>query len=324
MAFTTGSAANHHDLLDKLRIWLTTTVGWTQVSWTPGSTLTDNYYLIVQGPGAGAGREVYATFYAQGSSIAPYYSISCSAAIGYQAGAAWGTNPGESPPCYLNLWENAISYWFYANDRRIIIVAKCSTSYMSAYVGMFLPWASPTQFPFPLYVGADYPTHVYYSYSNSARRMFCDPGVVGSTFAGVVRDLNGQWNGVQNQGASTNNDSNIGYSRGSSYFVWPASSGSETSGDFNGWGAPGGNYGSASGSGTMDKLVPTAQGERIVIPMKILHTDTPELGVLDGVYAPLSSGIASEQVVTAGGLTLRAFQNIGRNSTNDFFLIHEA
>lgn len=323
MAFTTGTAANHHDLLDQLRQWLTGTAGWTEVLWTPGSALTDDYYLIVQGPGAGAGKEVYATFHASGSSIVPYYSIACRAAIGYQSGASWGMNPGESPACYLNLWENSISYWFYANDRRIIIVAKCSTNYMSAYVGMFLPWANPTQYPYPLYVGADYPTRVYYSYSNSARRMFCDPGVVGTTYAGVVRDTNGQWNGVINQYASSNNDFNAGYARGSAYFIWPMSSGNETNVDANGWGAPG-NSGSASASGTMDKLVPTAQGERIIVPVKVLHTKTPELGVLDGVYVPLASGVSAEQTLTAGGLTMRVFQNISRNSTNDFFLINEA
>ncbi|AEY69559.1 hypothetical protein AH2_00053 [Burkholderia phage vB_BceS_AH2] len=319
MAFTTGTAAHHADLIDKLRQWLVGTVGWTEMYWKLGASVTDETFLVVKGPGAGAGREVYVTLHATADAAAPYYSIGIRGAIGYQAGAAWGNNPGEGPPTYLNLWQNPINYWFYANARRFVIIAKCSTNYMSAYAGMFLPWADPTQYPFPLYVAADCGVKTGWNTVNSARRMFCDPGYW-NLGAGVIRDTDGMWQNVLNQQQGNSNDFTYGQRRGAAYFLWPWASGSENDFDDNGW------AGRASGNtvgGAVDAIVPTKQGERLIVPAHINHTQRPALGALDGIYMPFGSGLVTEQTVAAGGKTLRAFQNIHRNSANDFFLIDE-
>lgn len=329
--FTTGTANGHADLLDKLRQWLTTPAptgpGWTQLSWgaVPGDS--SDQVLFVQGPGAGTGRETYLKLYTQTNATASYYSICITGAIGYQAGAMWNSQPGEGPVVCLNLWQNAISYWFYANDRRVIIIAKCSTNYMSAYAGMFLPWALPTQYSFPLYIAADYGALAAWNYADAGRRMFCDPGQANPSggqwlSAGVVRDPDGTWNNVLNQQHGAQNDYTYGYNRAGAYFVWPFAGANDNATSQPSWAGP--TNGMSGGQGVVDLLVPTAQSERIILPVHINHTQQVMLGALDGVYMPLGSGLATEQTVTAGSKTLRAFQNIQRNSANDFFLIDEA
>jgi hypothetical protein len=324
VAYTTGTATDYVDLLDKLRQWMVGTCGWTQLAWAKGANpiSTDVTTLSLRGPGSGAGREVYVNIKATPSPASSQYSWAISSAIGYQAAAAWGSQPGEGPPVYFNTWQNAITYWFYGNDRRLIVVAKCSTIYISAYAGLILPWSAPDQYPFPLYVGADFYQPSAYNSVNSARRMFCDPGASNAILAaGWCRNPDGVWNPVMNHQAANSNDWPWGYQRGSNYFIWPFVGANDTS-DTNTWA-----YGAASGSnggvGVLDRMVPTAQGDRIVLPVHLNHPRNPQLGVLDGVYMPLGAGIVAEQTVSAGGLTMRAFQNIHRNSANDIFLINE-
>lgn len=48
---------------------------------------------------------------------------------------------------------NAIQYWFIANSRRFIVVARTGTVYHQAYLGWMLPYGTPSQWPYPLVVG---------------------------------------------------------------------------------------------------------------------------------------------------------------------------
>jgi hypothetical protein len=324
VALTTGTATNYFDLLDKLRQWLTGTAGWTQLAWAPGANplTTDSSFLSVRGPGSGAGRETYVNIKATPNTASGFYSWAVSSAVGYQAAASWGSQPGEGSPAYFNTWQNAIGYWFYANDRRFIVVAKCSTIYVSLYAGFILPWAQPDQYPFPLLVAADYRQPTSYNTVNSARRMFCDPGASGvASAAAFCRDPSGVWNPIMNHQDSPSNDYPWGYNRGDNYFIAPFVSANDSPSSQSWIG--GANGGTSSTTGIFDRMVPTAQGDRLIVPVHLNSPRRPALGVLDGVYGAFGGGLVAEQTVAAGGLTLRAFQNIHRNSANDIFLINE-
>lgn len=313
---TTGTASSHTDLLDKLRTWLTGTAGWTQNAWT-GSNLN------IQGPGSGSGRTVNLNITALSYPVDGVYCWQVDGSVGYDSSALFGNQSGEGTPVFFNLWQNSISYWFYANDRRVIVVAKCSTLYISLYAGFFLPWCQPAQYPFPLAIMGDYYTRTPYNTVNAGRRMCCDPGWSPTAMlsAGVVRDPQGVWQPITNQSVSNSNDYATGYQRGRNYFAWPYSAAQDYPNALS-W--AGGTFGgSAGGVGVMDLMVPTAQSERLILPVHLNGTRDPALGALDGIYAPLGSGLSTEQVITAGGKTLRAFQNIHRLSANDFFLVDE-
>lgn len=50
----------------------------------------------------------------------------------------------------MPLWEKPMQYWFFANGRRFIIVAKVGLMYTSMYCGFVLPSGTDREYPYPL------------------------------------------------------------------------------------------------------------------------------------------------------------------------------
>lgn len=323
MAFTSGTATDYHDLLDKLRLWLVS-IGWTQLAWTAPGSLTAEAKLQMRAPGAGVDKQVFVNIRSQNDG-AQKYSWQITGALSYTVGLAWGNQNSESPlKTFMNLWTGSTPYWFFGNDRRVIVVAKTSTNYTSMHAGFFLPWATPAQYPFPFYISADYASSVAWNTVDSARRFCVDPGGTNDSEASAwVRSPDGVWVPARNHSVSGNTDSLDGQVNrlDTSVFVWPyCTANTETSlGGVSTWGT----YTQAAGGGSFDNMVPTAQGERWILPVHLCRAKMQPLGALDGVYCPLGTGLSTEQVVTASGKSLRAFQNINRNSANDFMLVEE-
>lgn len=325
MAFTTGTATSYADLLDKLRLYAVAQ-GWTAHEWVAGTVAGGGGRLIMEGPGAGAGRRVFVSIRTQADPTNSLYSWRMRGAAGYTAGAPEGGHPGElQQAVFLNLWQNTITYWFYVNDRRIVVVAKTSTAYVSAHLGFFLPWATPEQYPFPLYISGDYFDPIIWSATRSGRRMCVDPGadVTGTSpnkTSGWARDTGGVWTPVVNHDDTVSNDDGFAAGNGGAVMkIWPfgaAFSGSSTYETWNGSSA-------VSTNGALDAMVPTRQGERFVWPCMIVGNAEPSYGVLDGLNCIPGSGLATEQVITAGAKTFRVFQNIQRSSGNDFFAVEQ-
>lgn len=325
MATTTGSATSYHDLLDKLRLYLVAN-GWTQLAWTAPGSITAQASLQVQGPGSGSGREIYVNIKTVADVATPYYSWRIRGATGYTSGAGEGLNPGElQDEVYFNLWQNSITYWFYVSDRRFIVVAKCSTAYVSLYAGLFLPFGTPTQYPFPLYIGADYSKPVVWSHTNSGRQMVTNPGAnlgTGKESSAYYRDQNGIWTAVYNNRYGTSNDQGIGSSdAGARMWPYQPDMNNDPGTAYTSFGSSSLNTG---GGRAFDAFVATRQGERPTWPCMIIRGDQSPPGVLDGLLAVPGGGMASEQTLTVGDDTYRAFQNIQRSSGNDFFLVKEA
>lgn len=85
---------------------------------------------------------------------ADYYNFRIRGFTGYVSSNTFDTQPGadQSPNSGIPLWNNSIPYWFVGNGQRIIVVAKIGTNYNSFYLGKILPYASPSQYPYPLAV----------------------------------------------------------------------------------------------------------------------------------------------------------------------------
>lgn len=326
MAFTSGTASHHNDLLDKLRLYLIAQ-GWTILSWTAGATVTDQSVLKARGPGAGASRETYVNIRTFGDAVNGWYSWELRCAAAYSAAASWGTQLGESPAAtYLNLWENSTPYWFFVNDRRVIVVAKTGTNYTAAHAGFFLPWGTPVQYPFPIYVAGDYNAIVPYSFNNAARRHCFDPGnVTDSAPNGWARSAAGVWYPIHNHGNRSNTNGASGMGKGSRGFMWPFSSGAgaqSATGQYNTipWNGGGGSLDHAWAG---EFFTPTQQGERCLMPIMPVGGDEGPFGTIDGAYAVGGTGLTPEQLITIGARNFRVFQNIQRNSPDDFFCVEE-
>ena len=327
MAFTSGNATDYQDLLDQLRTFLVAQ-GWTQLVWTPGGSLASQSVLKIRGPGAGPGRQVFLNIRTVYDVVSSIYAWQFRTSPSYDAAAGWGLNLSEQPnDSYFNLWQNATPYWFYANDRRVIVAVKTGTNYISMHAGFFLPWGTPVQYPFPLFAAGDFNSAVVYSTNNSARRMFVDPGNVSDTVPnGWARSADGIWYPIAHVGNSALTNRHQGPNKGSRGWLWPYSAGYGAANSI-------GQYNPTSwngGAGTFDHewngehMVTTQQGERCLMPVMVCGGDIGPMGVIDGAYAVGGLGLGPEQVITIGARNFRVFQNIQRNSPDDFFCVEEA
>jgi hypothetical protein len=300
---------------------------WAQMAWTPGDVDTGGMSLYLRGPGAAADKQVYVNLRSDYDDAANIHNWAVTGAVGYTSGLAWGQQLGESPNVYLTLWKGGtIPYWIYANERRFILIAKINTLYISMHAGFFLPWATPAQYPFPLLIAASRGISESYTSTDSAFRMFCDPGGSSNATGALVRHWDSTWEYLINHALGTANDSPTGADAGDTGFIHPFScrNGNATAQAVSMyyWSVTG--YPGSSDGGVIDHLEATAQGERLLLPAYAMRAAEPAgYGAIDGVYFPCGRDLTPEQVATYGARNFRAFSNIFRTSSNDFFMVEE-
>lgn len=308
----------------------TITSPWTQLAWTAGNVDTGGMSLYLRGPGAAADKQVFINIRSDYSDSGNVYNWAITGAINYTSGLAWGQQTGEAYDTFLCLWKGGqIPYWFYANERRFIVVAKINTLYVSLYAGFFLPWATPTQYPFPLYIGASSPNSISYTSTDTKFRSCVDPGgdyVTANYTSGKVRSWDGTWQNLLNHHYGAGNDHPIGANAGNLGFTYPFSHRCgdilSISTDVYVW-TQTGDENSYDG-GMIDRLEATAQGERLLLPVYAMRAQEPAgYGAIDGIYFPCGRNLTPEQTATFGVRTFRAFSNVFRTSSNDFFMVEE-
>jgi hypothetical protein len=159
MATATGTASGYLDLLDRLVTFATGLS--SPEAWTVDRNITaadGERELIMHGPGLAGDDAVYVGIRGVTNSTSDYYNWRLMGCTGFVSGNDWTAQPNVSPVSitdgnHLLLWDDAIPYTFIGSGRRLIVVAKVSTVYETAYLGLALPYATPGQYPYPLVVG---------------------------------------------------------------------------------------------------------------------------------------------------------------------------
>ncbi|KAF3999067.1 hypothetical protein [Glaciimonas immobilis] len=109
-----------------------------------------NRELILKGIGLSGAEEIFVGFRTYQNEGKDYYNLVAAVFTGYVPGNTFDTQPGvrlSGVPAH----NNRIDYWLSVNGQRIAFALKVGTPvYMSAYVGKFLPYASPGQYPYPV------------------------------------------------------------------------------------------------------------------------------------------------------------------------------
>ena len=164
MSTSTGTATSYLDLLNKLRTFLTTDAtltaagqNWTELKtnstpYTSGQDTVD-FETYLKAPGLSGTESIYINIRAFHFTASDYYNWEMRAAQGFNTSQSFIAQPGISPSTYMYMWNQSIPYWFIANGQRVIVIAKISTVYEMAYMGKFLPYGTPGQYPYPVCVG---------------------------------------------------------------------------------------------------------------------------------------------------------------------------
>lgn len=308
MAFEIGTASNYRDLLDRFYTFVTThshlvAAGqqWQALRWTTGA---DTKELILKAPGLAGAEEIYCGILAYESATAGYYIWDLNGFIGFNPANSYYTQPGAISGWRpkMSLWNMAIPYWFVANGRRAVVVAKVSTVYQAAYLGFILPYATPGQYPYPLLIGGSMTGQRGYNYSVTSvnHRHFVDPGEESqgnANTACMLRGPSGAWLSFQNLTLLSNSE----YRYDGPRQVWPMNYtylGNQRE-------APDGTY----------VLTP------VVLTQRNSDTDHDLFGELEGIYHVSGFNNAAENLITVGGVNHLVVQNVYRTSARDYWAL---
>lgn len=230
-------------------------------------------------------------------------ALSFTQQAGYVGGS--GTTQLKCSPI-LTLWNSSIPFWFVANGRRVIVVAKVSSVYAVAYLGLMSSYMAPGAFPLPLVVGGNLAFHngafsgepgttspnFRWSYSGDEMRAFpiCGVNAMGFDADSPLRLLlpSGQWRGFSN----ASGEATFGK-------VWPYCGVTPANWDWR----------------------PNLDGGYPLLPVVLADNIPNVYGELEGVKAITGFSQGAENLVVVNGITYLVVQNVFRNTKADFFAV---
>lgn len=147
MASTKGTAANYLDLAEKIKEFLTTGLG--DGNWR---VLRENNHAVeYDAPGLSGKEHIYLSIEPVADAAKDHYYFALRGSIAFIEG-----NPIYGQPsvvtAYTPLINAPMNYWISANGQRAIVVVRVASVYMLMYLGKFLPYATPSQYPYPVIV----------------------------------------------------------------------------------------------------------------------------------------------------------------------------
>lgn len=278
-------------------------------------------YWLWQAPGYDAARRVYVHARGQTLPSSSTHYIEWDFSISHDAGIlAWDAQAGSSLADRSHMMDSGtISYWFYSNSKRFILVTRSGAQdYTSSYVGFMSAFGSPDDYPFPLIISTTAPDAFTYSSGVvNARLSSCaDPGLN----AAIARLWDGTLVNIGNR--QDNSASNRYLEKPATGWMWPYHTGSAARPAWpNGWV---GDYFDYDAAHAFDYFRATEQGDLPLIPCTFQHGTFGNIGVLDGVFALPSGGLLTPlQLLTIGGVNYRVFPNRTRREPVAWMAVRE-
>lgn len=317
MAWITGTATDLLDLFAKIKTHLEAN-GWTTNEYSTDNASPRTHELYVQGPGYGAGYEVYCQLRTYVDAANNHYSIEARGATEYDAGFPFDAQPGVmAKSVYMNVWNASMTYWMSVSDRRFLMVVKCSNTYHSLYAGFFNPFANPVEYPYPMYVAADHQAPVQFGNLSQTVRCIAFPGTDGA----FMRDPGGIWRNVSVYVGSTGSPDFQRATSSGAKTIWPyntvinsITSDNPTSNEYPPY--------------TAMEPLPGVADSLMMMNCYITGLADQEgiLGVLEGVYWIPGNLMSTEQLLTFDSENYRAFCDISRSveTPSNFYAIKEA
>jgi hypothetical protein len=296
MAIETGTVLGHNALMDSLKIFL------LAQNWTVEKEefLQDGRYVYFKGPDILTGTitiNAHINIRLFESVPGDYYNWEISGAIGFDANEPFYGQPQSNPLVnnaipIMPLYQHNIDYRFIANNRRFIVIAKISTVFTSMYAGFILPYATPSEYPYPIFIGAT--TRVRsYRFSNDTYWMggFYDP----SFGCAYIRHFDGEWIMCANYTDIVGNKSRQAFDA----YIWPYR------------------------SEVNDKIINNVDGSYTLLPCIVLTriNGGDVYGELDGVFACSGFSNSAENTVTHNGIVYDVIQTANRSAVDDYVCI---
>ncbi len=274
---------------------------WILDRWDPfadfkGGPAEKNGYVHWHGPGDGT-EEIYTGIRLTETPASSLFNFVMKGFTGYSEGSDFDNQPGDSPAVYTAFWQFDMAYWIVFNSRRYAMSNVVSGTYHSLYMGFFLPYGSPVEYPYPMIVNGNSNVEIAYTSTSVNFR-----GIHKTRSNHFVRDTAGIWL----TGADSQSDS--------AAIKWPNCTGNFSARTL--W---------ETGMEDLDN------GDKQLFPI-ILRTGNPgtdisaasTLGELQGCTVVTGFNNSSESVIAVSGTDHIAFEDIFRVAREDFWTLEMA
>jgi hypothetical protein len=215
-------------------------------------------------------------------------------ATGFSAAQDWETQPGVSPEYFTAFIDSDMLYWIAGGRRFYCVSAKVSTTYHAMYQGLFLPFASPEEYPYPICNLGEKDDEEAWNSAASDFNSFLFP-----SNSGAVRDVQGTWLVATDSTSSSNIQ------------IWPAAVAGYTV------------------EGVWDNHENFDVGDHQLFPAVLVQGPTTAgqpltintFGVLDGVRRVTGFGNSAETILTISTVDHVVFQNINLSTRENFWTL---
>ena len=311
--------------------------GWRSLLLFSGDEVVNHFgsEVLFQAPGNSGTDEIYTGIRSEYDAANDWYNLFLNGYTGYdpeipdffeQPGALLGFGNSalmEVPmiPCSNDL----MPYWFSATGRSFKIGLKVSTSFEGGYLGFISPYATPTQYPYPLAVGGSLTPFTgraadwRHSYNNYRHSVFPTPAGStaseqdASTFYICLPD--GQWRSMGGR-FSSSNPNLISRLTASNFPPFDRLSGSAAAM----W--PNCVHSTSYGNGNLPFREVLGGGYALLPLIAIQVTPEPAvLGELEDVYSISGFNNSAENTTEFGGVNHIILQNAFRNESQEYWAI---
>ncbi len=146
-----GAAAERH-VIDRYSPFTTAGGGFNAIF--DESTAGTSGALVWHGTGSGS-EAWYSGISMQEVPASQQWNFKLRGYKGFSPTANWNNQNDPSEVVFTALWNNDMEYWFVVNARRIVAVWDVSATMHSCYLGAILPFASPNEYQYPMWVAGD-------------------------------------------------------------------------------------------------------------------------------------------------------------------------
>jgi len=203
-----ADATDNFDLMDKLIDFIDgTTAGETgkllavgerwSVNKDDTTTTPGERYVYLEGPGLGGTDAIHVLIRIYSDVGNNIHNWEIRGATGYSAGDTFENQPGFSTvESHFTVSNAAMPFWFIVSGRRIIVIAQTagSVSY-AAYLGWYLPYATPSEFPYPMFNGGStyIATKGYLETNYTVGNFYDGPRASATSAVSQLRHRDGSW-----------------------------------------------------------------------------------------------------------------------------------
>lgn len=172
--------------------------------------ITKEREIILQGPGNAGADEIFIGFMEVRDIIAGAFNWHLAGFTGFGSLLLFEDQPGfsyaepDEVSSFVAMSNASLECWFHVTPRTLKGVIRIGTTYTNFVLGFLNPYATPTEYPYPLYIGGSTGrVNQLFNETGVAQSGLCDPMVDtrsgGNANAGAgLRVLSGIWDGVAN------------------------------------------------------------------------------------------------------------------------------